>query len=251
MDPFEVLHLYLSPDHNFFGHHGQPPGNAPIIEVAQIECVAGHGIRGDRFYREKPGHKGQITFFAIEVFERLRMELGIRDKPPSAFRRNVITRGTPLNDLIGADFEIQGVRFHGVEESRPCEWMDLAFGPGARDALHGNGGLRAQILTSGMVRTRPAPVPAAALSPPSRARRTLDVRPIIARGDEPLGQILDALDRLPPHGTLAVTAPFLPAPLIERLSSEGYRHRLERGVGSWTVHFTRESSIEPPDPTIP
>ena len=54
-----------------------------------------------------------------------------------------------LNDLIGQDFEIQGVRFHGTEECRPCYWMDQAIAPGTEEFLKGRGGLRARMLTSG------------------------------------------------------------------------------------------------------
>ena len=45
-----VEHLFISPGHNFFGHHGQPAGEHPTLSVEEIECVAGRGIRGDRFY---------------------------------------------------------------------------------------------------------------------------------------------------------------------------------------------------------
>jgi hypothetical protein len=61
----------------------------------------------------------------------------------------VITRGVHLNDLIGVEFEIQGVQFFGREECRPCYWMDFAFSPGAENVLKGRGGLRAEILKDG------------------------------------------------------------------------------------------------------
>ena len=63
-----IRHLYISPEHNFFGYHGMEPGKSPIIEVQEVECVAGRGIRGDRFFDYREDYKGQITFFAIEVF---------------------------------------------------------------------------------------------------------------------------------------------------------------------------------------
>jgi len=64
----------------------------------------------------------------------------------------VITTGNDLNELIGKEFQIQGVRFLGTEECRPCYWMDQAFAPGANEFLKGRGGLRAVILTNGMLR---------------------------------------------------------------------------------------------------
>ena len=49
-----VARLFISPGHNFFGHHDQPAGSHPIVEVDQIECVAGRGLKGDRFFDYKP-----------------------------------------------------------------------------------------------------------------------------------------------------------------------------------------------------
>jgi hypothetical protein len=151
----EIAHLYISPAHNYFGHHGRPPDKHPVIEVPRIECVAEHGIRGDRFFDYKNQYTGQITFFAAEVFQELRDALGLRDMSVSAARRNVITREVNLNDLIGAKFEVQGVQFEGTEECRPCYWMDQAFAPGAHRFLKGRGGLRARILSDGELRVTP------------------------------------------------------------------------------------------------
>lgn len=68
---------------------------------------------------------------------------------PEATRRNVFTRGVDLKAWIGQEFELQGLRFFGTEECRPCYWMDQALGPEANAWLRGRGGLRARILTSG------------------------------------------------------------------------------------------------------
>ncbi len=70
-----VHRLFISTGHNFFGHHGQPAGESPIVEVDQIECVAGRGIRGDRFFDFQENYNGQITFSSMEVLEALRDEL--------------------------------------------------------------------------------------------------------------------------------------------------------------------------------
>jgi MOSC domain-containing protein YiiM len=147
----QVCQLFVSPGHNFFGHHGQPVGQNPVVEVDQAECVAGRGIRGDRFFDFKESYKGQITFFAKEVFDALRHELNLPQAQPSATRRNVVIAGADLNSLVGAQFEIQGVRFEGVEQCKPCHWMNSVLGPGAEDWLQGRGGLRARILTDGVL----------------------------------------------------------------------------------------------------
>ena len=143
--------LFISPGHNFFGHHEQPPGNHPTVEVGRVECVAGRGLPGDRFFDFKDDYKGQVTFFSAEVFEAVCREFAVSGKSPGVTRRNVITRGVDLNSLIGQEFEIQGVRFAGVCECSPCHWMNQAIAPGAERSLHARGGLRARILTDGVL----------------------------------------------------------------------------------------------------
>ena len=147
----EICHLYISRGHNFFGHHGREPDNYPPIEVKSIECVAGHGIRHDRFFDYRDDYKGQITFFSLEVFHDLCAALQLENGDPALVRRNVLTRGVDLNGLIGQEFEVQGVRFRGTDDCRPCYWMDQALRVGAEQFLKGRGGLRARILTTGIV----------------------------------------------------------------------------------------------------
>lgn len=147
-----IERLMLSPGHNYFGHKGGPAGVEPIVEVDAVECVAGLGLRGDRFFDYKPDYKGQITFFALETFEALAAALGATGRESVAVRRNVFTRGVDVLALVGREFELQGVRFRGAEECRPCEWMDQAVAPGAFEWLKGRGGLRARILSDGVLR---------------------------------------------------------------------------------------------------
>lgn len=147
-----IEHIYISPGHNYFGHHEKPPGEHLMVEVADVECVAGKGLVGDRFFGYKDDYKGQATFFAMEVHEDLCRILGVHGRGPSVFRRNILTRGVDLNGLIGKRFELQGVEFEGVSECAPCYWMDQAFGTGAEAALKNRGGLRARILTDGVLR---------------------------------------------------------------------------------------------------
>ncbi len=122
------------------------------MEVDELDCRANRGIRGDRFFDYQPDYKGQITFFSEEIFDAMRRELGLADAQPVAARRNVLVRGVDLDTLIGKEFEIQGVRFAGVEQCKPCYWMNSALGPGAEDWMQGRGGLRARILTDGILR---------------------------------------------------------------------------------------------------
>ncbi|MGA3008006.1 MAG: MOSC domain-containing protein [Opitutaceae bacterium] len=144
-----IRHIFVSPGHNFFGHHGQPSGKNPLLELPMVECVAGRGLRGDRFFDHKPDYKGQVTLFAVEIFDALRRELGLTAPSPAVFRRNLITEGVDLSTLIGQRFTLQRIELEGVEECRPCYWMNEAVGPGAEAWLNGRGGLRCRILSSG------------------------------------------------------------------------------------------------------
>jgi MOSC domain-containing protein YiiM len=146
-----IRQIFISSGHNYFGHHGKPPGDQPLLEQRRIECVAGHGIRGDRFYDYRDNYAGQITFFSADVFERLCRAFSLTNKSAGALRRNIIVSGVDLNALIGVEFEIQGVRLYGTQHCAPCYWMNQAIAPGAEEWLAGNGGLRAQILTDGFV----------------------------------------------------------------------------------------------------
>ncbi len=154
-----VTHLFISPEHVYVGHFGQPSGKVPMTEVDRVELVAGRGVVGDRYFAHDEGHKGQATFFSEEAWLRLRQEVGGQDRSPGVFRRNVIVRGADLNALIGVEFEIQGVRFKGSEYCKPCFWMDEAFAPGTLKALSDwkAGGLRTRVLSDGVLATAKNP----------------------------------------------------------------------------------------------
>ncbi|HWL17909.1 MAG TPA: MOSC domain-containing protein [Opitutus sp.] len=147
-----IEHIYLAAGHSYFGRHGQGAAVHPIVEVSAVACVAGRGLRGDRFFGYKENYKGQVTLFAAEVFEAMCRELDLPNASPAALRRNLLVRGADLGALIGAEFEVQGVRLAGVEECRPCYWMDTALGRGAESWLKGRGGLRCRILSDGWLR---------------------------------------------------------------------------------------------------
>ncbi len=147
-----IEQIFISPGHNYFGHHGRAPDDFPLRETARIECLAGHGIRGDRFFDYRDDYKGQITFFSREVFDELSRHFSLTNKSPAILRRNVIVSGIDLMELIGLDFELQGLRFRGTAHCKPCYWMDTAVAPGAEQFLAGRGGLRARILSDGWLR---------------------------------------------------------------------------------------------------
>ena len=146
-----IEQIFTSSGHNYYGHHDLPPDDFPLVAADSVECVAGHGIRGDRFFDYQDDYKGQITFFSREVFDLLAQAFCLTTKSPGILRRNVIVSGVDLVELIGADFKLQGVQFRGTAHCNPCHWMDTAFAPGAEKFLAGRGGLRARILTDGKI----------------------------------------------------------------------------------------------------
>lgn len=150
-------HLFTSPGHNYFGHHGQESGDHEIAEHDSIELVAGKGIPGDRFFDWKDAYKGQITFIDQAVIDAIRRHAENPELPASAFRRTVVISGVDLNSLIGKTFTLAGIRLEGTEECRPCYWMDEACGkPGTEELMKGRGGLRCRILNSGTLSRGPA-----------------------------------------------------------------------------------------------
>ncbi|MGK0186831.1 MAG: MOSC domain-containing protein YiiM [Verrucomicrobiales bacterium] len=150
-----VAQIYISPGHNFFGNHGKPADDHKVDIVEEVECVTGKGLRGDRFFDYKDDYKGQVTFFSREVYDSLCRHFDVWDKPAHVLRRNVLIEGVDLNDWIGEEFEIQGIRFAGTQEAAPCYWMNQAFAPGAEEFLKGQGGLRAHILSDGILHCDP------------------------------------------------------------------------------------------------
>ena len=77
--------------------------------------------------------------------------------------------------------------------------------------------------------------------PPAKSFKRLDVRPLLAKGQEPFPEIRKFVDALKPNEGLIVVAPFLPSPLAEKFQSEGFVSKIERGSGAdWIVYFWRE-----------
>jgi uncharacterized protein (DUF2249 family) len=80
------------------------------------------------------------------------------------------------------------------------------------------------------------------MMPPVNQFKRFDVRQLIRSGSEPFPEIRQRVDRLKEGEGLLIVAPFLPSPLIEKLHSEGFASKLERGSGAdWMVYFWREA----------
>lgn len=125
-----------------------------IQSLPEVECVAGMGLRGDRYFNVRPDARGQVTFIEAAVVEEIRRLFELPKLPASVFRRNLVVAGASPGEWIGRRFRFQGVVFEGAQECFPCVWMDRAVAPGTQAYLKENfrGGLRAKIVTSGVLR---------------------------------------------------------------------------------------------------
>ncbi|MBC2605773.1 MOSC domain-containing protein [Pelagicoccus albus] len=146
-----IHHIYLSKGHDFKGRFGKERRNHEVSEVESVECVAGKGLVGDRYFGYKEDFKGQLSLMSMEAIGALESELGLKNYRRSDFRRNILLSGVDLNALVGQIFRLGAVELEGVEQCKPCFWMDEAIGEGAFAAMAERGGLRCRILRGGIL----------------------------------------------------------------------------------------------------
>jgi MOSC domain-containing protein YiiM len=128
--------------------------------VDAVDVVAGRGIEGDRYFRadgdgtfHEPDKQGQdLTLIEAEAIEGLAADSGIELAPGEA-RRNVVTRGVALNDLVGRRFTVGEVEAVGNRLCDPCSHLQKLTQPGVLKGLADRGGLRADVLRGGRIRT--------------------------------------------------------------------------------------------------
>jgi MOSC domain-containing protein YiiM len=92
-----------------------------------------------------------VTLIEIEAIEALQRDYRI-EMDPGDSRRNIVTRGVPLNHLVGREFKIGAVTLRGTRLCEPCSHLEKLSVKGVQRGLIHRGGLRAEILTSGMIR---------------------------------------------------------------------------------------------------
>jgi MOSC domain-containing protein YiiM len=130
----------------------------------QAEVIAGRGLVGDRYFLKegtfssKDGPDREITLIEMEALEGLEREYKIPLQPAQA-RRNLLTRGVPLNHLVGATFAIGAVVLRGIRLCEPCGHLEKLTCKGVQPGLVHRGGLRAQVLESGVLKIGDAITP--------------------------------------------------------------------------------------------
>jgi MOSC domain-containing protein YiiM len=137
-------------------------GSEPMTSLDQVKAVAGQGLEGDRYFSKQgtftdnPNTTGrQVTLIESEAIDALERDYGVTIDPTDA-RRNIVTRGVPLNHLIGQEFRVGDVRMRGVRLDEPCNHMASLVSEELKDkirlGLKHRGGLRADILNDGAIR---------------------------------------------------------------------------------------------------
>jgi MOSC domain-containing protein YiiM len=128
------------------------PGELPA-PVERVRAYAGRGLEGNRYFWEDgdaPPGRG-VTLIAAEAMDAVALEGNVSIEP-AATRRNVLTRGIDVNELVGKRFRIGDVECQGVELCEPCAHLESMTQPGVIKALAHRGGLNADILTDGEIR---------------------------------------------------------------------------------------------------
>jgi MOSC domain-containing protein YiiM len=133
-----------------------PEAEAPMQSVNEAHAVPGLGLEGDRYFAQKgtfskPQPDRELTLIEAEAIEALRSEYQV-DFGLGASRRNIVTRGVPLNHLVDKEFWIGDVRARGLKLCEPCSHLQRLSHPKVLPGLIHRGGLRAQILTEGIIR---------------------------------------------------------------------------------------------------
>jgi len=145
--------------------HLSPEATQLPKAVTEVRAVARRGLEGDRYYfgtgtySRHPGGGRDVTLIEAEVIDALTRESGI-ELLPGASRRNIVTRGVPLNHLVGRRFHVGEVLLEGIRLCEPCAHLGALTEKRAVAALVHRGGLRTVIVEEGVIHVGDAIRPA-------------------------------------------------------------------------------------------
>lgn len=131
---------------------------ATMETVAAVTAVAGRGLEGDRYfyrrgsYSSYPGSGREVTLIESEALDALARDYAIQ-LSANLTRRNIVTRAVALNHLVGKLFSAGPVVLRGMRLCEPCLHLEKLAVKGAAHGLMHRGGLRAEIVTGGLIRT--------------------------------------------------------------------------------------------------
>ena len=136
----EILKIGFTKDHN-----------KEIIETKEINLIAGKGVVGDRHFKDYNDPLNQLSIIESENIDEynLKYQLNI---PYLNFRRNIVTRGIKLNELIGKKISIGSVKIEVLDLCRPCRHLSekLVRSDIIKEFLR-KGGVRCQIMNDGKI----------------------------------------------------------------------------------------------------
>jgi len=138
--------------------HIAPEAEAPMVSVRSVRAVPGKGLESDRYhdlrgtFGKSHAPESEVTLIESEAIAALRRDYEI-ELDAGDSRRNIVTRGMALNNLVGRDFRTGEVTLRGIKLCAPCRHLERVTGRLVREGLDQRGGLRAQILAGGTIRT--------------------------------------------------------------------------------------------------
>jgi MOSC domain-containing protein YiiM len=137
--------------------HISPEASGEMKRIDEARAVPGKGLEGDRYFggggtwSETPGTGRQVTLIEVEAIEALARDNDVVIDPGLA-RRNIVTKGVALNDLVDKEFKVGEVLLKGTRLSEPCAHLEKLSKPGVVKGLIHRGGLRADVLEGGVIR---------------------------------------------------------------------------------------------------
>ena len=121
------------------------PEHEQLPEPVDSIDVTGEGLPGDRYFG-----RGDITLVEQEALDALREDTGI-ELSHAEIRRQVLTTGIRLNDLVDKRFRVGGVEAVGIEWCEPCNHIQSLTYPGVLKGMVHRAGLRADIVQPGTI----------------------------------------------------------------------------------------------------
>lgn len=138
------------------GLHVVPRSFLPMRNVETLDLVAGVGIIGDRhtngtaFHSDRPEEGRQVTLFEAETLEALLRDHNV-SLAAKEHRRNITTRGVPLNHLVGRRFWVGETLLEATRLSTPCRHIEQITGKEIYELLLHRSGLNTKIITGGKI----------------------------------------------------------------------------------------------------
>ena len=125
--------------------------NKEIIETSEIDLIAGKGIINDRHFKDYNDPLNQLSIIEGENIDEYNLKNKI-NIPYLNFRRNIVTRGIKLNDLVGKKISVGFVKLEVLDLCRPCRHLSEKLGRNdiIKEFLR-KGGIRCQIMNDGKI----------------------------------------------------------------------------------------------------